>query len=187
MNFSAYDAEGRRKYLASNEGERFLRAIVAGMPEWEEAFCKTLYYTGCRMSECLNLGPENLDAGEHVLRIRTLKKRGRVHVRRVPIPSVLTAALMEISPKEDRFWYFSRSTAWRIVHVVMRLSEIEGPQACAKGLRHGFGVRAALAGIPVTQIQEWMGHSSLKTTAIYLDVRDAEERELMRRTWGDIR
>jgi integrase/recombinase XerD len=52
-----------------------------------------------------------------------------------------------------------------------------------KGLRHGFGIRAASRNIPPNLIQRWMGHASLKTTAIYLDAVGAEEREFASRMW----
>ena len=61
--------------------------------------------------------------------------------------------------------------------------EIAGIHATTKGLRHGFGVRGALAKIPLNLLQLWFGHSQSTTTAIYLDVRDDEERTLMQRTW----
>ena len=65
----------------------------------------------------------------------------------------------------------------------MNEAGISGIHATPKGLRHGFGVRAAMAGIPVTKIQKWMGHADIANTAIYLDVKDEEDRELMSRTW----
>ena len=37
-------------------------------------------------------------------------------------------------------------------------------------LRHSFGSLCAQAGVPVVQIQSWMGHSSITTTQIYLHV-----------------
>ena len=49
--------------------------------------------------------------------------------------------------------------------------------------KDAFGVRAALANIPVSIIQRWMGHSHPVTTAIYLEVRDEEERKMIARTW----
>ncbi len=60
---------------------------------------------------------------------------------------------------------------------------IDGVHATVKGLRHAFGVRGALGKVPLSVIQRWMGHSDPTTTAIYLAVRDDEERALIRRTW----
>lgn len=186
MKFSAFDNRGRRKYLNASEGDRFLQAAGAMQPE-EELFCRLLFFTGCRLSEGLSLVSESIDSDENVLQIRTLKKRDKEQTRRIQIPQELSSALRKQRKENDRVWGFSRTTAWRCIKTVMIIAEIEGIHACPKGLRHGFGVRAALAGIPVTMIQKWMGHSKVETTAIYLDVRDAEERELMKRTWGELR
>jgi len=61
---------------------------------------------------------------------------------------------------------------------------IAGPQASPKGLRHGFGVAAVQAGIPLNMVQKWLGHAQLSTTAIYADAVGAEEQEIAERMWG---
>tara|TARA_R110002049_G_scaffold10768_6_gene52272 strand:- start:108 stop:698 length:591 start_codon:yes stop_codon:yes gene_type:complete len=180
----AYDQQGRRKYLNQAENRAFLgeaRSLAAA----EMAFCLTIFYSGCRISEALALSRESLDLAAETLRIKSLKKRGKLHYRRVPIPSELSILLGEICPNQDEqpIWSFSRATAWRIVKRVMILANLAGPQATAKGLRHSFGVRAAMSKIPVHIIQAWLGHSRASTTAIYVDVVQNEELELIQRTW----
>jgi integrase len=150
----------------------------------EAVFCETLYYTGCRVSEALGLGPCHLDEAMNSILIHSLKKRGKRHIRRIPIPERLTKRLLQIAPPEaDRFWSFSRTTAWRLVKREMTAAGLAGVHATCKGLRHAFGVRGALGNIPLPIIQGWMGHADPNTTAIYLEVRDEEERELIGRTW----
>jgi hypothetical protein len=56
-------------------------------------------------------------------------------------------------------------TGWRVVHAVMEGRQ-DGPHASPKGVRHGFGVAAA---IPLNLVQKWLGHAQLSTTAIYAD------------------
>ena len=67
-----------------------------------------------------------------------------------------------------RLWPWSRMTGWRAVHAVM--------QASPKGQRHGFGVAAVTAGIPLNLVQKWLGHAQLSTTAVYANAVGAEER-----------
>ena len=62
-------------------------------------------------------------------------------------------------------------TGRRAVHAVMVAARLEGPQASPKGLRHGFGVAAVSAGIPLNLVQKWLGHAQLTTTQIYLTPR----------------
>jgi site-specific recombinase XerD len=66
----------------------------------------------------------------------------------------------------------------------MRSAGISGAQASPKGLRHGFGVAAVQADVPLNLVQRWLGHVDLATTAIYVDAVGIEERELAARMWG---
>ena len=62
---------------------------------------------------------------------------------------------------------------------------ILGPQACPKGLRHGFAVHGLSNNIPLTLIKKWLGHSSLVTTSIYLNVAlEEEEQRIAKRIWN---
>lgn len=181
---SAYDSGGRRKYLTKAEGVQFL-AIASRLAASRRLLCETIHFTGCRISETLNLVRGDIDTGQAVLSIRCLKKRGKIVTRRVPVPPRLAKELCILADEspDGRLWSFSRTTAWRIIKGVMSEAGITGIHATAKGLRHGFGVRGAMGKVPVNIIQRWMGHSDPNTTAIYLAVRDDEERELIKRTW----
>ena len=65
-------------------------------------------------------------------------------------------------------WPWSRMTAFRRVQEVIAAAGIpDGPHACPKGLRHGFGVQAVSRGIALNMVQKWLGHAQLTTTAIY--------------------
>ena len=70
------------------------------------------------------------------------------------------------------------------VHAAMEAAGLDGPQASPKGLRHGFGVAAVSAGIPLNLVQKWLGHAQLTTTAIYANAVGAEEKDIARRMWG---
>ncbi|MGK0190719.1 MAG: integrase/recombinase XerD, partial [Verrucomicrobiales bacterium] len=171
--------------LNKAENRKFL-AAVGSLAKSEASFCLIIYYTGCRISEALSLTPGDIDWSTHIVRIRCLKRHGKTVFRRVPIPASLTADLRSLHQREleSRLWRFSRSTGWRIIKGVMKQADITGLQATTKGLRHGFGVRGALEKIPINVLRDWMGHSDISTTAIYLDVRDEEERKLIKRTWN---
>lgn len=183
-NYSAYDHEGRRKYLTHAEGRRFLKC-ARKLPRADALFCMTIYYTGMRISEALALTAQDIDHATGAVRIRSLKKREQREFRRIPVPNSLLAGLRQLSVgrAEGALWQFSRTTGWRIIKQVMLDAEITGIHATAKGLRHAFGVRGAIAKIPLNLLQLWFGHSQSATTAIYLEVKDEEERTLMQRTW----
>ena len=180
----AYDHEGRRKYLSRTEGSQFVQHAT-NLPKTHALFCLTIYYTGCRISEALALRGQDIDLETKTILIRSLKKRGKHEIRRLSVPAFLVTGLLGVSPHERGkvVWPFSRTTGWRVIKGVMRRAQISGIHATTKGLRHGFGVRGAMMKIPPNIIQQWMGHADPSTTAIYLAVKDEEERELIEKTW----
>lgn len=180
--WQVFDEIGRRKYLNDAERTRFL-AAANSLPPSARALCQVLVFTGCRVSEALSLRRHQLDADCKALAIRTLKRR-RLVFRVVPIPEALFELLQGLEVGESgHFWTMHRSNAWRLVRREMEKAEIRGPMACCRGLRHGFGMRAAGRHVPPNVIQRWMGHSSSATTAIYLDALGQEERDFAARTW----
>ena len=73
--------------------------------------------------------------------------------------------------------------AWLRLQGVMQAAGIKpGPHATPKGFRHGFGVAAVQAGIPLNLVQRWLGHAQLSTTAIYAEAVGAEEQSIAART-----
>ena len=65
----------------------------------------------------------------------------------------------------------------------MKLAGVIGPQASAKGLRHSYAINAISKGVPLPLIKRWMGHSSIQTTEIYLEIVGTEERKFAERMW----
>lgn len=179
-----FDAVGRRKYLSGEEWRRFLRAADDAEPR-TRALCRTLAYTGCRISEALALCRSQVDDETGFVVLRTLKRRKAVF-RAVPVPASLISelhALPEIPGAPDRLWNWCRQTGWRRVKGVMARARIAGPQASPKGLRHGFGIAAAEENIPPGLTQRWMGHARLETTILYQHAVGREERAFAKRLW----
>ena len=180
--WQVHDETGRRKYLSGAERTRFLGAADCLAPQMQ-ALCHVLAYAGCRVSEALSLTIHHVDGERLALTIKTLKRR-RAVFRVVPVPQAVVDMLRTLPCGGDgRFWPLHRVTAWRVVKATMRRAGIAGPMACPKGLRHGFGIRAAGHNVPPNLIQRWMGHASPTTTAIYLDAVGIEERLFASRMW----
>lgn len=186
-----YGHDSRRLYINASERGRFLVA-AASQPDHIRVFCLTLLYTGCRLTEARELTWVSLQPEEQLLSIRCLKKRANQHVREVPIPASLVEEISRLSQGSLREAYLwtnpggvsvNRVTAYRWVKNVMQEAGIIGPQACPKGLRHGYGIHAIRSGIPLNMLQKWMGHASIKTTAIYTNALGPEEREIAQRMW----
>lgn len=183
-----YSTSGARKYLTEIERQRVLAATEA-FPDDEKLFVQTLCWSGARISELLAITVSNLYASCDVLALTTLKRRRHV-VREIPLPPALAAQLVnyvacrfDSNKFDSRLWPWSRTTAWRLVKRAMVLGDVSSKVAMPKGLRHAFGVGTLARGVPINLVQRWLGHASLKTTAIYADAVGEEERRWAQRYW----
>ncbi|MBJ7318053.1 MAG: site-specific integrase [Brevundimonas sp.] len=181
---SLRDHHGQRKYLCGSEPRRFL-AAAARMDAESGALCRLLAFTGCRVSEALQLCPERLDAEAGRIVFRTLKRR-KLAFRAVPVPTELMRELRRLArgkQPDEPLWPWCRQTAWRRVRRAMAEAGITGVHASPKGLRHTFGVQNAEHNIPMPLTRDWMGHARIDTTAIYQHAVGREERSFARRLW----
>jgi site-specific recombinase XerD len=186
---SLYTSAGQRKYLTSAERVRFLETTYACPRADLRSLCLTLAYTGCRISEALELTAGSVEGDAGFIAIRSLKKRaGAVVYREVPAPTELFGVLRQVHGLEDlsaQLWPLSRCRAWQLIKGIMREAAITaGPHATPKGLRHSFGLHAIRSGVPLNLVQRWLGHASMNTTAIYLQAIGDEEREIAARMWS---
>lgn len=138
----------------------------------------TLYATGVRVSEALALQITDIDSGRMMIHIRQ-GKAGRD--RYLPLRATLLEQLRE-------YWLVRRPTLWlfpgRDPHA--RWSSRSAGRVCRQAgqragltkrvtphtFRHTFATHHLEAGTDLKTIQVWLGHSSLKTTAIYLHVAE---------------
>lgn len=198
-----FSPSGERLYLNKDERAKFLQSSNDESPV-DRMFCQILHDTGCRPSEALALFADRVNF-EGSITFRTLKKRthdgrGRVKLpqyRSVPVSLRLIEnldlvfGLRQLQQKKDSlaakspFWSMSRTTAYRLIKRVMARAGIDGKQATAKGLRHGFGVAMITASkpVPIHLLAKAMGHSSTKTTEVYLSVIGEEERGIFLDAW----
>lgn len=194
---SLFSDEGERKYLNSKERKRFWKSRKVITDKTERSLVELIFWTGCRVSEALQLNVMRVNVEDGFVVFRTLKQHGKnkgkrfriVHLPRRfmrklnRIHKILKTQLDEHASKTRTLWGFGRQKAWRLVRAVMRKAKIFGIRATPKGLRHTFGVNSILRGAPLISLQVWMGHQSLKTTSIYLKVIGEEDRAFAKRTW----
>lgn len=183
-----YNNQAERLYLNAEERRCFHQAALQQEPNIR-SFCLTLLYTGIRVSEATSLRFSDIQSVDRILSVRSLKKRDEHHVREIPIPLEMIEHLHQL-PKSHTLpvWHtrrkkIGRVTAYRWIKAVMDEANIHGPQACPKGLRHGFGIHAVRCGIQLNMLQKWMGHAHISTTAVYANAIGKEEMEIAERMW----
>lgn len=138
--------------------------------------------TGLRKGELAALRVEDVDLDENVVRVR----RGKTPTARRKIPLVGEAreVARELvgSRSSGSLWptldYRSIRTHWERYRETLDLVTQDGEPFRWHDLRHHFAVYAARAGVPLTELRDLLGHSSLSQTeryAIYTPARREEQ------------
>jgi integrase len=161
-----------------------------------------LRYTGARLGEVLKLNPDtDIDYRNGELRLVTLKQhtpkgryaRKRAPSRVIPVPANVLAEISnfrlqlaqyaakgELADKEMNPFVIDpatfRKTFYRLAREVGIPKDLGHPHI----LRHGRSIELLRAGVPVTVVQDLLGHSSLNTTAIYLRISGHEAKQILR-------
>jgi len=131
----------------------------------------TLWKTGIRSSELINL--RKIDIKSDCIEIRLGKgKKDRI----VPLADDLNNILslfVDSMGKNDFLFSVKRRQVQNIVHTY----EPEGFNVHPHTVRHSFAVYCLKNGLNIRSLQKILGHGSLSTTAIYLDVvaKDVKE------------
>jgi len=147
----------------------------------DKAILETLYATGMRVSEAVNLKRDNVNLEVGFLRcigkgnkerIIPLGKKAIVSVQRfmgVSRPKLLKA-------KESEFLFLnrfgnkiSRQSLWKIIKRYASLARIK-KSIKPHILRHSFATHLLERGADLRSVQEMLGHSSISTTQIYTHI-----------------
>ena len=133
---------------------------------------------GLRVSEALDLEVRDLslDTSTPTLRVRS-GKGGKT--RLVPVHpelhSALSSALAYGDISQGRIIDAHTTTAWRWVKAAVRRAEelgaiSQGKRVSTHTLRHSYARHLLMNGIPINYLSRWLGHSSIQTTLIYLEL-----------------
>ncbi len=145
-----------------------------------QAMLSVLFSTGLRIEECRNLNWNDLDTDEGSLTIRSGKwSKPRV----VPIPPWVIHQLTEYKKTQEKGDPNAMFTTWRgrmtngHMRNIVRQAGIKAgvPWFHAHAARHWRALSWLKAGVNLETIRIFMGHSSLKTTQVYLRAVRSED------------
>jgi len=145
---------------------------------------QTLHKAGLRATELLDLRPEDINIDEEFPYIRVQCGKGGKQ-RHVPISTALESHLrdwMAIRPASE--WFFSRvrqqTRGTQMLDRELRyLTQRAGMKAGIRGVhphmwRHTCATDLLSGGLATMQVARFLGHADVKTTQIYLHVRDED-------------
>ena len=169
--------------LSLNEVEALLNApnIRDVQGARDKAFLETLYATGMRVSEAVNLKINNVNLDIGFLRCVGKGNKERV----IPLGKKAITSLNRyisdsrhklLKEKESEYVFLSRSgtrisrqSLWKIIKKYARLSRIKKPIR-PHILRHSFATHLLERGADLRSVQEMLGHANISTTQIYTHI-----------------
>jgi site-specific recombinase XerD len=139
-----------------------------------KAVVTILYSSGLRLSECAMLKPHHIESGRMKIRVEQGKgKKDRYTILSHRALALLREYYRACRPKKWLFegWYghIHQRTIGKIVRDAARNANINKPVS-PHTLRHCFATHLLEQGVSLQVIQQLLGHSSIKTTAIYTHV-----------------
>lgn len=147
----------------------------------DKAILETLYATGMRVSEAVNLKKDNVNLDIGFLRCIGKGNKERV----IPLGKKAIAAINRylesgrpklIKGKESEFLFLnrfgsriSRVSLWKIIKKYAKAAKIKKPIK-PHTLRHSFATHLLERGADLRSVQEMLGHSNISTTQIYTHI-----------------
>jgi site-specific recombinase XerD len=140
------------------------------------AIASTLYGSGVRLSECLNLKIKDLDSENMTITVRDGKgKKDRMTVMPEKLLSLLRNYYRHCPVKPETYLFpkkndpdtpFSKRHAQTCISEAGKKAGIQ-KRVAAHVLRHSFATHLLESGVNLRKIQVMLGHRSLETTSVY--------------------
>jgi len=147
----------------------------------DKAILETLYATGMRVSEAVNLKIDNVNLGVGFLRCIGKGNKERI----IPIGRKAVGAIkryIEVSrpqllkKKDSEFLFLnrfgkkiSRQSLWKLIKKYAQAARITKPIR-PHVLRHSFATHLLERGADLRSVQEMLGHANISTTQIYTHI-----------------
>ncbi len=138
---------------------------------------RVLWQTGIRLDELLHMRPCDLEYDNKMLRI--VKAKGNKQ-RRIPIDtwtlSLLQNYIGDYDIDNDRPIFPISQQRARVI--VKRYGKTIGKDVHPHTFRHSYAINMVRQGCDIRRLQLFLGHSSIATTAIYLQFNDDDLRDI---------
>jgi site-specific recombinase XerD len=174
-----------RFYLPSRRTQKKLPEVLSA-EEVERLLCSvenlkhrtlllTVYASGLRVSEVVKLKPIHIESDRMMIRVEQGKGRKDRYTKLTPREltelrnyyKVYRPGKQWLFPGRDPNKPLSRATVQRTYLQTRNRAGITHGRGIHT-LRHSFATHMLEAGVDLDTIKNWMGHSSINTTAIYL-------------------
>jgi integrase/recombinase XerD len=170
-----------RDYITELEFRKLMKHVKSTTAY---AVVHTLFYTGLRIRECLNLKLADVDLVNDFISV----KQGKGNKdRNVPVNDRLKTVLQEYLEEyrndhgtESFFAGQSGGMCKQYVNRMLKQAEVKAgmdKHISCHILRHSFASNLTERGVDILKVQKLLGHNSIKTTAVYLHTTQEELQE----------
>jgi len=165
--------------LHQNEVEKLFAAI--GDHLRDRTIFTLMLHTGVRVGEVVNLRTGDVYLSE--IRTPHLCVNGKGQHERIVYLSAMAAYLLEEylasrpTDSDERVFLNRRGKPITTTGIQLQLAKYcrqANIWVTCHQLRHTFACRMIAAGVPVTSVQKMLGHTSLRTTQLYVEVADRQ-------------
>jgi integrase len=175
---------GQSKILNQQEYEMLLAAV----PHRYATLLRLCCLSGFRISEALGLRKEDLK--ENNILVRRCSTKGKRSTREIPLPAEMVCDLRKLENTGEYIFEskhkpnhpITRQSADYIFRTACLELGIEGWSL--HGTRRFFIHTLAHKSVPLSVIQKAVGHSSLRSTAAYIDVEEHHIKDAVSQLWS---
>jgi site-specific recombinase XerD len=176
------------KYFSFDEVDRILSDSLKREHYDDWFLCNFMWQTGTRVSEALSVLHQDIDYTARTARVVTLKRTA--HERIIPLkPEFLLEIQLYRQHQEQRqttkrrdlrkIFNYNRATAYNYVVEACALAGIRDDRAHPHTFRHSFAVNCLIHGVPITKLQQWLGHANILNTLIYTVLAGREDHVIL--------
>ena len=179
-------AKRRPSPLKVDEVVKLLRTSLAGRTDEmrlrDGAIMELFYASGMRRAELAGVRLADVDLGERTIRVTGKGNKERVVVINRTAAAAIEAYLRVRPRSADPALFLGRGGkgltpkhVWRIFRTIYRISGIQ-KHASPHTLRHSFATHLVENGVDLETVRELLGHESLATTGVYLQLAMGHKR-----------
>ena len=172
--------------LKVDEVMKLLQTSLAGRSDSarlrDRAILELLYASGIRRAELAGIRLADVDLAERTIRVTGKGNKERVVVINRAAAAAIEAYLRVRPRSADPALFLGRTGAaltpkhvWRIFRDIYRVSGVQ-KHASPHTLRHSFATHLVENGVDLETVRELLGHESLATTGVYLQLAMGHKR-----------
>jgi len=167
------DIENTKKYLITYCSKKMtpikIRAIIDFM-----------FYSGCRKAELLTLKRSNFNLEENTAKLYGKGDKERM----ICYPEKVKIELQDYFNSENEEHNAFNLKIGKLHYMMKKIKQYLGKNVYCHLFRHGFARNLIKKGVDLNTVSKFLGHSSVTTTAIYVDPDDEMKKELYKKYIG---